>query len=151
MDKDSDVLVEKLLKLTRKLACYCMRNQEKIAKNFGVSLAECRALEVFNGLHHLTAHGLAERMELGVSRITRIVDGLVKKKLAERTTDPRDRRVCLISLTSDGKKLAHNLHTHSIEQYREIISNLNPDNIQHALLIFQELLTLMGYKKTVNS
>ncbi len=146
-NNDSDKLIERLIILTRKFSCTCIKHEEYLANNFGVSLAECRSLQMFDDLRYLTANGLAERMELGVSRITRIVDGLVKKNLAERTTDPKDRRVCLISLTNEGKNLANKLHSKYMEEYRNLISNLNPETINQALNVFQELFAEMEHIK----
>lgn len=43
-------------------------------------------------------------MEVAKSRVTIIVDGLVQKGFVERTNDPNDARVVLLSLTPEGRR-----------------------------------------------
>ena len=74
------------------------------ANKFGLTQAEMKCLLLFKEERYLTVKGLAQKLEVAKSRITRIIDGLVNKKLAQRIDDPEDARVILISLTPEGQK-----------------------------------------------
>lgn len=55
--------------------------------------------------HALRMSGLAERVLLSPSGVTRLVDRLSARGLIERRTDPDDARVALASLTTAGSRL----------------------------------------------
>ena len=48
---------------------------------------------------------IAGRLNVAKSRVTKIVEGLLRRRLVERTDDPDDSRVKLLKLTSAGEKL----------------------------------------------
>ena len=52
---------------------------------------------------YLTAKELAQDLEVGKSRVTKLVDGLMDKDLVEKLDDPRDGRVKLLCLTAKGR------------------------------------------------
>lgn len=64
-------------------------------------------------LHHhgpLRAGDLAQRLDVGLSTITRLVDGLVDQGLVRREGDPADRRLVITRLTEQGTSLVERLH-----------------------------------------
>jgi DNA-binding MarR family transcriptional regulator len=72
---------------------YQFRDRNEICC-FGVSVSQCHALEALGQAGELTMGELASQMHLSVSTMTRVVDQLVARGLAQRGEDAKDRRVC---------------------------------------------------------
>jgi len=66
---------------------------------------------------------LATAFGLGPSTITRQVQPLERAGLAERTTDARDRRVTVLSLTETGTQAVQATRQHRRERYRELLAD----------------------------
>jgi len=67
------------------------------------------------------------------SNVTSIVDRLEQNNLVTRTMDPRDRRVMLITLTSEGRRLRDKVKEEHDEHISNLIGVLNNTDL-HALL-----------------
>ena len=72
-------------------------------------------------------------MNLSPSRLTRIIDGLVKKKYIRRNIDPNDRRNMKVDLSKKGKALVQQLNKAYVDIHEEIL--LDIDSSQHEQLI----------------
>lgn len=79
---------------------------------------------------------LAKVLNVSHSRVTRIMDNLVGKKLVTRRPSEEDRRCWFAIITDKGKKLAENSQQTVIDQQKKIIANLpdkEVDNVYKAL------------------
>ena len=72
-------------------------------ERFNMPDAELRCLMLFGEERYLTPKGIAQKMNVVKSRITKIVDGLIRKGLVQRIKDPEDSRISLLSLTPKGQ------------------------------------------------
>jgi DNA-binding MarR family transcriptional regulator len=77
----------------------------KAAESLGMSFSRVRALRRL-ATGPITLRELAERMGTDPPYTTVIVDDLVQRGLAERITNPADRRSKLVHLTADGRTTA---------------------------------------------
>lgn len=59
---------------------------------------------LFGQERYLTPKGIAQKMSVAKSRVSRIIDHLEKRGLVQRVKDPEDSRFNLLSLTQDGRK-----------------------------------------------
>ena len=78
----------------------------EVADEEGLSIAQ---LDVLRRLRHYGAtpmRRLAEQMNCEASNLTGLVDRLELRGLVERQPDPSDRRVRLLALTGDGKRVS---------------------------------------------
>lgn len=98
-------LAEKMADLTFSLLEHCQLKQEYISKMLGLTVAEFKLMRSFRKDKNLTVNDLARRMDLSSSRLTRILDGLVEKKIINRELSEKDRRTMNISLTQKGKRI----------------------------------------------
>jgi len=103
------------------------------SQKLGLPYAEVKCLMLFNGERYLTVKGMAQKMEVAKSRITKITDGLIDKGLAKRIDDPNDARVKLISLTSVGKKKSEEITTFHRSIHRKILMQMNTDERKKVL------------------
>jgi MarR family transcriptional regulator, organic hydroperoxide resistance regulator len=74
-----------------------------IAQESGLRPATLGALRVLD--EPRTMSEIASYLHCDNSNVTGIVDGLEARELAERTPSPDDRRVKLIALTAEGRRL----------------------------------------------
>lgn len=88
--------------ITRLFQC-CQERMQYQCERFDMPDAELRCLMLFGEERYLTPKGIAHKMNVVKSRITKIIDGLMKKGLVQRIKDPEDSRISLLSLTPQGQ------------------------------------------------
>jgi DNA-binding MarR family transcriptional regulator len=105
----------------------CCEDKQVIeAEEFGVPSAEIRCLLLFGSERYLTVKGIAERMEVAKSRVTKIVNSMNKKGLIKITPDPADGRVKLLRLTREGRELEERVHVFQERMQAVILGKLDP-------------------------
>jgi DNA-binding MarR family transcriptional regulator len=95
--------------------------------------AEVKCLMLFNGERYLTVKGIAQKLDVTKSRVTKITNGLVDKGLAKRIDDPNDARVKLISITSVGGKKSAEINAFHRSVHREILMQMSTDERKQVL------------------
>jgi DNA-binding MarR family transcriptional regulator len=80
---------------------------ERLAKDFGVPAFFIKAMHQIDG--PLAMKELGQRMHCDPSFVTNIADMLEKRGLAVRESDPADRRVKRLVLTSAGLEMKHRM------------------------------------------
>lgn len=125
MAEDVEIMAREMAELLQKIMLCCHFKDEQHASNFNVSSSECRTMRVFARNEELTMKSLSERMNLAMSRMTRIVDGLVEKNLVQRGVDPRDRRVCLVKLTERGQKMVDDMDYNYQVMNERVLGNVS--------------------------
>ena len=71
---------------------YQFRNRNEICC-YGITVSQCYLLDALATRGPLSMQELADHLRLKISTVTRLVDGLVKKKLVRRQKDSGDRRI----------------------------------------------------------
>ena len=100
----SEYQLEQFQELITKLFQCCQERMQYQCERFQLPDAELRCLGLFGKERYLTAKGIALKMNVVKSRVSKIIDGLIKKELIQSIKDPEDSRVSLLSLTSRGQK-----------------------------------------------
>jgi DNA-binding MarR family transcriptional regulator len=103
--------------ITKLYQC-CQQRMQYQSERFQLPDAELRCLILFDEERYLTPKSIAYKMNVVKSRVTSIVNGLMKKKLLQRIKDPEDSRISLLSLTPSGQKKIS-----EINQFQEFIHN----------------------------
>ena len=124
---------ERLADLTFSLLQRCQEKEARLAEEHGLFHAEFRCLRLMGSEGSLNNKDIAERMNLSPSRITRIMDGLVKKGYMQREINKGDRRNMKISLSRRGKILTNKLNKAFVDLHSEILQDI--DVSQHEPLI----------------
>jgi DNA-binding MarR family transcriptional regulator len=123
----SDNQIAQFQGLITKLFQCCQERMQYQCERFGLPDAELRCLTLFGEERYLTAKGIALRMNLVKSRITKIVSGLVQKKLIQKIDDPKDSRVTLLSLTQQGTNKLNEINQFSNEIHSEVLQRMEPE------------------------
>jgi len=132
-DNNNNSDASKLADLTFQLLSQCLEKEHRLAEQHGLTQAEFRCLRFFGTTECLNNKQIAERMGLSPSRLTRIIDGLVKKQYMEREIEPNDRRNMRVTLSNKGVHLVKQLNSDYINIHREILDEI--DEEQHEPLI----------------
>jgi DNA-binding MarR family transcriptional regulator len=136
------------LKINKDLLCYqALRLQGLIgemlkccdgrklyeSQKFDIPYAELKCLMLFGGERYLTVKGIAQKLDVAKSRVTKIVYGLIEKDLVKSIYDPNDSRVKLINLTPAGQKKSEEIASFQKEIHRKILLQMGPDERKHVL------------------
>jgi DNA-binding MarR family transcriptional regulator len=101
--------------LMRHVFLYDRGNQLRVLEDSGLTTTQCKALLELGGLGDCPptwqVSDLATLLGSSLPAMSRAVEGLVKKGLATRVEDPTDRRVRVVRITADGKRLVEKLTT----------------------------------------
>ena len=123
----------KLADLTFSLLASCQEKENRLAEQHGLTQAEFRCLRLFSANENVNNKQIAERMGLSPSRLTRIIDGLVKKDYINREIDNADRRNMRVSLSTKGIQIVELLNKAYVDIHKEILEDI--DESQHQPLI----------------
>ena len=77
----------------------------------------------------LTGRDLAERLGIGPSAVTALVDRLVQREYARREEDRADRRVSWARPTPKAIELYERLHATHRERLAEVLATLSPEEL----------------------
>jgi len=125
-------LVEFQNLIARLFQC-CQDRMQYQSDRFRLPDAELRCLLFFEDERYLTPKTIASRMNVGKSRITKIISGLEDKKLIQRIKDPEDSRVYLISLTQTGKNKLKKIKLFHDEIHEKILLQVSQEQRVHLL------------------
>jgi len=82
----------------------CGQRHDYLSQKYNLPPAELRCLMLFGDERYLTPKGVAARLGIAKSRVTKLVDGLARKDLVRKVPDPEDSRVTLLALTPAGQR-----------------------------------------------
>jgi len=139
MTADKNQLAEQMADLTYELLENCQIKIERTAEKLNLTVAEFKLLRTVNTDEVLSAGELAKRLGLSSSRITRIIEGLMKKGLVKKESGGSDRRVVHIRLTPAGTQTRDQLKLMYITVHQDIIDLLPSDAGESVMLAMQKL------------
>ena len=116
----------KLQELISELHNCCKERYTSEAKAFNMPQAELRCLMLFEGHKYLTGIQIAGLLEVAKSRATVIIENLDKKGLVQRSQDPNDARVKLISLTPAGQKKVREIEEFMFTLHQQLLGQIDP-------------------------
>ena len=82
---------------------------------------------------------MAQAMDRDKANITRIVIGLEKKGLIQRTSDEKDGRMLRAGLTDQGRELMGRLMPPVLEEYQLLLEGLTDEELQVAKKVLNHL------------
>jgi DNA-binding MarR family transcriptional regulator len=121
----------------------CETRTAYFSEKFGIPSAELRCLMLFREEKYLTVKGIAQKLDVAKSRVTKIVSGLLEKGLVTRIDDPSDGRVKLISLTREGRAKSEEIASLSSRMHEMILLEMEPEERKMVLTALERLRTSM--------
>jgi DNA-binding MarR family transcriptional regulator len=95
-----------------------------------LSMAQLKALFVLMHEQPVPIGALADRLGLGMSGGSHLVDRLVQEGLVERSEDPDNRRRTLIRLTPHAESLVRRLQQGRLEQVRRCLRRMEEADLE---------------------
>lgn len=96
----------------------------ELAESHELTMVQMQALGIVKPGSAVPMNFLASILLCDASNITGIVDRLLQRGLIERTEKPEDRRVKMISLTSEGEKLRRQIFSefpnYELPQFKQL-------------------------------
>jgi len=126
--KDAVLKYEKLSGMLYKL---CSKKERIRRQCLKLGRMECDLLNYLNQIEEPTCmNALSNELKVSHSRVTRIVDTLVMKKLVKRYPSEKDRRSWLGELTPKGKVTIENTIIDFLNLQEDIINRLPKDKVE---------------------
>ena len=148
--KDEELVgyqISRLQGLINEIVHCCEDKRLYESQRFCLPYAELRCLMLFEGERYLTVKGIAQRLEVAKSRITKLINGLAEKGLVETIEDPRDARIKLINLTPAGQTKSEEIAAFHREIHEKILSNIGTDERLNTLAYLEVLRSAMEAAK----
>jgi len=123
--------VDKFLNLSRVLYSLCLKKEMIQRQCSNLGRTECELLNFLDNQEDpICMNDLAVEMKVSHSRITRIIDTLVRKNLVKRFPSKRDRRSWLARITENGKNASKRTLEDFIAVQEKLIEKLPQDKIE---------------------
>ena len=110
---------------------YQFRSRDEVCC-YGLTVSQCYALESLSREEKLSSTSLATRLGLDLSSTTRVVDELVRKKLAIRRRGAEDARVKEVSISDAGRRLIARVEEDFSKMLGDAIHDFDP-KVQRAI------------------
>lgn len=131
--------VDRLHRATKELIKrYQFRDRNQICCH-GLSVSQCYVLDALAEHGVLTMHGLAERMNLAISTMTRVVAQLVRQGYVRRRRDPGDGRLVHVAITPRGKEIMATINRSLVESQKAILKVLPEEQWEGAIAVVEAL------------
>ncbi len=131
--------------ITEMVQC-CHERMERQSKAFDLPQAELKCLMLFGDERYLTVKGIALKLDVAKSRVTKILEGMEKRGLITRRDDPQDARIRLISLTPEGRRKSEAVAAFMRDTHRRILEQMDPEERKG---VFNSLETLRAAMEVV--
>lgn len=136
---DLDRAAERLHRATKELIRrYQFRDRNQICCH-GLSVSQCYVLDALAEEGDLTMQRLAQRMQLAISTMTRVVAQLVRQGYVRRRPDPEDGRLVHVAITPRGKEIMATINRSLIESQKAILKALPREQWEGAIAVVEGL------------
>lgn len=129
--------------LTMRMFVSCQEREMYFVSQYGIRVAEFRCLRHLLRHEFQSIKKLAAAMNVTPGRLTRILDDLIKKELVLRVETKSDRRMKIVSLTKEGRKLAESMEKNYVAMHRDILKKIPAESYQEVLAATNRLLDAM--------
>jgi DNA-binding MarR family transcriptional regulator len=137
----------RLKNLIEEISFCCQERVVFQSKKFELTPAELRSLLLFRNERYLTVTAIAQKLEVAKSRVSKVLDGLLKKEMVHRIDDPEDARIKLISLTPAGQKKTKDIDGFMTELHHHLVLTLKPEDRRSVLSSLEILRSSMEVVK----
>ncbi|MGW2703870.1 MarR family winged helix-turn-helix transcriptional regulator [Streptomyces sp. NPDC001340] len=121
---DVDAVTRAVLTASRLLVAVSARSLAEVEER--VTLPQFRMLVVLSTRGATKLVALAELLQVAPSTAMRMVDRLIAAGLADRQTNPDNRRETLLQLTEEGRRTVEDVTVRRRAEIAEIVSRLGP-------------------------
>lgn len=143
----TDFQLDQFQNLINRLFQCCQERVRYQSDRFGLPDAAFRCLLLFGEERYLTPKGIAGRMNVVKSRVSKILEGLENKNLVQRIRDPEDSRIYLFSLTRLGQDKLDEIDKFLKGIYSEVLLLIPSDQRRTSIATLETLTSSMNAVK----
>lgn len=115
------------------------RQTGRIAGKYGLTLSQFAVLEALYSKGDLTVGEVREKILSSVGTIPVIVNNLVGRGYVERLADQKDKRLCILHLTEEGRSVIQQAAPKNREMIREKMKELTAEEKKQLLFLLKKL------------
>ncbi len=104
------------------------------------TMLQVQTLKTIKENSPITASELASRLQMSPSALTQMTDRLIKSKFISRKNDKNDRRLILLSLTSDGEEHLASILKRMEQKANQILAPISAKDLEIVVTIFEDFL-----------
>lgn len=112
-----------------------------LIKSLGITLAEYHFFIVFDEYQTLTCNSISEKMDLSLSRVSRVIDRMVLNDLIIRKMSPSDRRAISLKLSDQGMEIYNTIMQFRFENENSIHQNFDKEKVRELELGLNKVLS----------
>ena len=117
---------------------------ERAAANYGLTVPRLELLFVLGLQGQCKQVELATYLDCSPRQVTALVDGLESSGHVQRTMSPKDRRVRLIDLTDESRRIVDEVVSARVALAEWLFDGLDDDDLQAFGAMAEELISRMG-------
>lgn len=115
------------------------RQTLKIVSEYGLTLSQFAVLEALYSKGDMTVGMVRDSILSSMGTISVIVNNLIKMNYIQRIPDEKDRRVCILSLTKEGKELIAKVLPENIKMIQDYMKRLDEKEQDQLLYLLKKL------------
>ncbi|MBN2668936.1 MAG: MarR family transcriptional regulator [Bacteroidales bacterium] len=115
---------EGIIDLVCEIKKKCIENDSRFIADINISDSEYNFIKALINCKSFNSKSIAKKMNISLSRVSRIIDKMVKGGYVTRTNSEEDRRTINISLTSEGKRLVEEVVQFRLSCEKKITTSL---------------------------
>ncbi|MEH6945011.1 MarR family winged helix-turn-helix transcriptional regulator [Bacillus sp. JJ722] len=104
-----------------------------------ISLVQSHILYEIEHQYYPSIQEVAETLGTDITTFSRQVQSLVKMGLVSKTLDPNDRRITILSLTEEGKKVADDIEQQMNQYLDDVFANMSQEEKEMVVCSIQLL------------
>lgn len=104
------------------------------------TMLQVQTLKTIKENSPITASELASILQMSPSALTQMTDRLIKSKFISRKNDKNDRRLILLSLTSDGEEHLASILKRMEQKANQILAPISAKDLKTVVSIFEDFL-----------
>jgi DNA-binding MarR family transcriptional regulator len=116
----------------------------------GLTPAHVGSLRIIAGSSGSSQQAIAERLGMFPSRFVALVDELQERGLVERLENPRDRRIYLLQLTAEGKRILRSIGRVAREHQDALLAALKTDERELLASLLSRIADQQGLRPGVH-
>lgn len=144
-EKRNKLVEDAAIRLVETVPCIMGLMRDEIRKHRPTELSEAqfRILIFLGRADGISLSELADDLGTGLPTVSKLIDGLVARKLVNREVCPEDRRRVRLALTGAGKEILRNVTEYAKAGVVRMLADLSEEEssiVSQALVILEEAL-----------
>ena len=137
--KNDELIFDLIFQLEKKY----QQEKDSFIQSINISQAEYNLFICLKNCEHFNSYSIADKMNLSLSRVSRIIDKMVKNNYLTRQTNKKDRRAIDIEITEKGEVITEKISDFILSKSSEIENKLNISDINDIKINLSKLINIL--------